>query len=144
MNTRRLFWICLSCLAAAGCATVTQTQMRQADQSLVLAWENAEKGNWAPVPELVDSALTHVREGIAHRPERATPSGPLDLRPLLETFEKGPGAGLLSAARKHDRAGFSGALNVATAQCLSCHARIGKPDLPVRHPWQPVLPPAGM
>ena len=140
MNARsfRRFLPASCLLVLAGCATVTQVQMRQADSGLVLAWEKAKANDWTAVPDLVDSSLVHVREGIAARPERKGADGaPVDLQALASAFDHGPAAGLRAAAARHNLDGFSQALNVATAHCISCHAKIGKPNLPVQHPWMP-------
>jgi hypothetical protein len=100
-------------------------------------WFAGGAQNWPLAGFYLNETRSHLRWAVRVRPVRRTSTGELDLRPILDGFDRS----LLTAVQKtietRDPAGFAKTYRDALSGCLACHQAAEKPFLRPRVPDAP-------
>lgn len=100
-------------------------------------WFAGTARNWPLAGFYLNETRSHLRWAVRVRPVRRTSTGEIDLRPILDGFERS----LLTTVQKtidsRDPAAFAKAYRDALAGCYACHQASEKPYLRPRVPEAP-------
>lgn len=104
-------------------------------------WFAARASNWPLASFYLNESRSHVQWTVRLRPVRKLASGAdLDLKPLLDSFERGGVDAVRATLEKKDKKAFESAYRNTLALCHACHIAAEKPFLNPDIPRQPAAP----
>ena len=100
-------------------------------------WFAGTAQNWPLAGFYLNETRSHLRWAVRVRPVRRTSTGELDLRPILDGFDRSLLTSVQRTIETRDPAGFAKAYRDALSGCLACHQASEKPFLRPRVPVAP-------
>ncbi len=100
-------------------------------------WFAGRARNWPLAGFYLNETRSHLRWAVRVRPVRRTSTGELDLRPILDGFERSLLTSVQKTIESRDPAAFAKAYREALSGCLACHQASEKPFLRPRVPDAP-------
>jgi len=100
-------------------------------------WFAGGAQNWPLAGFYLNETRSHLRWAVRVRPVRRTSTGELDLRPILDGFDRSLLTAVQRTLETRDPGGFAKAYRDALSGCLACHQASEKPFLRPRVPDAP-------
>jgi hypothetical protein len=100
-------------------------------------WFAGGAQNWPLAGFYLNETRSHLRWAVRVRPVRRTTTGEIDLRPILDGFDRSLLTAVQRTIETRDPAGFAKTYRDALSGCLACHQASEKPFLRPRVPDAP-------
>jgi hypothetical protein len=100
-------------------------------------WFAAGAQNWPLAGFYLNETRSHLRWAVRVRPVRRTTTGEIDLRPILDGFDRSLLTVMQKTIEARDPAAFAKAYRDALSGCYACHQASEKPYLRPRVPDAP-------
>jgi hypothetical protein len=101
-------------------------------------WFAARESNWPLATFYLNETRSHVQWTVRLRPVRKLASGQdLDLKPLLDSFERGGVDVLRATLEQKDSKAFESSYRITLQLCYACHLASEKPFLKPGVPREP-------
>jgi hypothetical protein len=100
-------------------------------------WFAGGAQNWPLAGFYLNETRSHLRWAVRVRPVRRTSTGELDLRPILDGFDRSLLTAVQRTIETRDPTGFAKAYRDALSGCFACHQASEKPFLKPRVPDAP-------
>jgi hypothetical protein len=100
-------------------------------------WFAAGAQNWPLAGFYLNETRSHLRWAVRVRPVRRTTTGEVDLRPILDGFDRALLTVMQKTIEARDPAAFAKAYRDALSGCYACHQASEKPYLRPRVPDAP-------